>query len=185
VPQKTNRPCKVPQGAPRARAKRGGKSAPRPRQRGRQGKPHRESVRRCRARQSLSLAATRRLSAPLLRFDGRGCGSSGLQGLDCLSTALSVLAFRLLPTAFLLLAPWGSGTCCLGNDPRLSMLRSRAGAWSAPYRHIRQVPPAGGRIPIEVAAPWPFTAALHDLRVRLRTPALEDPRSVRSPSLSF
>ena len=32
----------------------------------------------------------------------------------------------------------------------------------------RQVPPAGGRTPVEVAAPWPFTAALLDLGARFR-----------------
>jgi hypothetical protein len=41
------------------------------------------------------------------------------------------------------------------------------------------VPPAGGRFPIEVAAPWPFTAALLDLPARRRAVALEDLRSVR------
>jgi len=41
------------------------------------------------------------------------------------------------------------------------------------------VPPAGGRFPIEVAAPWPFTAALLDLPARRRAMALEDLRSVR------
>ena len=38
-------PAQEPQGSPRARAKRGGKSAPRPWQQGRQGKPHREQDR--------------------------------------------------------------------------------------------------------------------------------------------
>jgi hypothetical protein len=62
-----------------------------------------------------------------------------------------------MPSGFLLLSPRGCGTSCLGNDPRLSMLRSRASVRCAPHCHIRQVPPAGGRNPIEVAAPWPFT----------------------------
>src|SRR5215472_9235191 len=38
-------PAQASQGSPRARAKRRGKSAPRPRQQGRQGKPHREQDR--------------------------------------------------------------------------------------------------------------------------------------------
>jgi len=41
--------------------------------------------------------------------------------------------------------------CCL----RWGMVRA-----TPPHR---QVPPAGGRTPVEVAAPWPFTAALLDL----------------------
>jgi hypothetical protein len=58
---------------------------------------------------------------------------------------------------------------------------SRRGVVRATPPH-RQVPPAGEGAPVEVAAPWPFTAALLDLRARRRALALEDLRPVRSPA---
>jgi hypothetical protein len=55
----------------------------------------------------------------------------------------------------------------------VSKLRLRAGHGP---RHAppRQVPPVAGKIPVDVAAPWPFTTALRDLRMRSRARAFED-----------
>jgi len=85
----------------------------------------------------------------------------------------------------LLLSPRGCRIGCAWHrsctaDVALPLSRGlRRGMVRAIPPHL-QVPPAGGRTPVEVAAPWPFTAALHDLGARRRALILEDLRPVRT-----
>jgi hypothetical protein len=81
--------------------------------------------------------------------------------------------------------------CTVLRRVRVSLLRWRChpgasahgtGTWSAPRsRTVRCL--CGGKNPIEVAAPWPFTAALLDLSTRRRVVALEDLRPVRAANV--
>jgi len=75
----------------------------------------------------------------------------------------------------LLLTPRDSRTGCRSKpSSSVDAALSREGMVRATPTH-QQVPPAGGRTPVEVAAPWPFTAALLDLEACLHAPGPRGP----------
>jgi len=125
-----------------------------------------------------------RLAAAPSRFDGRGCGSPGLQG------RAGFLAVPPLPCsagpADQLHERSYAARCCAGcasrDQRRLPTGRVHARHRGCGPRHTTAPRGAscGGKNPIEVAAPWPFAAALLDLSTRCRGVALEDLRPVRA-----